>query len=90
MGRQYFLSRTQFDRQLFQLPMVRIDGGLFFDNGRIGDPAQFGSPGWLYDTGVEARIGTAGGFQFLAVYGRNLRDGTGVFYNAIRRGRFRY
>ena len=86
MGRQYFMTRTELDRTVWQLPMVRFAVGPFFDTGRIGDPShQFGSHGWLYDTGLEAKIGTAGGLQFLAVYGRNLRDGTGVFYTAVRR-----
>ncbi|HZT32955.1 MAG TPA: hypothetical protein VFA33_23915 [Bryobacteraceae bacterium] len=86
MGRRYVLTRAEFDRAVWQLPMVRCAVGPFFDWGRIGDPSRlFGSHGWLYDTGLEAKIGTAGGFEFLAVYGRNLRDGTGVFYTAVRR-----
>ena len=86
LGRRYFMTRTELDRTVWQLPMVRFAVGPFFDTGRIGDPShQFGSHGWLYDTGLEAKIGTAGGLQFLAVYGRNLRDGTGVFYTAVRR-----
>ena len=86
MGRNYLLGRSDFARTLWELPFVRIQAGPFFDSGRISDPSgQFGSRGWMYDTGVQAKIGLAGGVSFLAVYGRNLRDGTGVFYTAIRR-----
>jgi hypothetical protein len=86
MGRQYLLTRTELNRALFQLPMLRFEVGPFFDSGRIGDPShQFGSHGWLYDTGLQAKVGTLGGFRFLAVYGRDLRNGSGVFYTAVRR-----
>ncbi|MCL4402566.1 MAG: tetratricopeptide repeat protein [Acidobacteria bacterium] len=85
MGRQYFMNRIGLGRRLVQLPAVRLEAGPFFDTGRIGDGGQFGSRGWLYDTGIQVRVGAPGGMQFLAVYGRSLRDGTGVFYTGIRR-----
>jgi hypothetical protein len=86
MGRDYLLAHSDFARTLWELPFVTIQAGPFFDSGSISDPSgQFGSRGWMYDTGVQAKIGLAGGVSFLAVYGRNLRDGTGVFYTAIRR-----
>jgi tetratricopeptide (TPR) repeat protein len=86
MGRRYLLTRTELDRKMWQLPMVRCTLGPFFDSGTIADPSrEFGSNGYLYATGLEAKIGTVGGLQLLAVYGRNLRDGSGVFYTAVRR-----
>jgi hypothetical protein len=86
MGREYLLARTQVDRTLFHFPLLRIAAGPFLDSGRIGDSSgQFGSRGWLCDTGIQAKIASMGGLTFSAVYGRNLRDGTGVFYTAIRR-----
>ena len=92
MGRQYLLSRNELNRQIAQLPFLRLEVAPFFDWGRTADRSgQFGSRGWLYDTGAQARITSFGGLEFLAVYGRSLRDGTGVFYTAVRRreGRFR-
>jgi hypothetical protein len=48
-----------------------------------GPSGQFGSRGWLVDTGIAAKIVVAGGLSWSAVYGRDLRGGTGVFYTSV-------
>jgi hypothetical protein len=86
MGTRYMLARTELDRTLFQFPFVHFQAGPLLDWGWIGDSSgRFGSRGWLCDTGVQAKIGTMGGVKLSVVYGRNLRDGGGVFYTAVSR-----
>jgi hypothetical protein len=86
MGTRYVLQRNDLMRRLFRIPLVRIEAGPFFDTGWMSDPSgRFGSRRWLYDTGVQATIRTIGNVRFLAVYGRSLREGRGVFYTAVAR-----
>jgi hypothetical protein len=86
MGQEFFLSQTDAKRKVFEIPFVRMDAGPFFDNGWTGDPSgRFGSRTWLYDAGAEARITTVNGIKFRFVYGRDLRNGGGVFYTAVSR-----
>lgn len=86
LGTQYSLFQSEADRTLVRLPFVSVRVGPFFDAGRIGDPAgQFGSHGWMEDTGVQAKIRAAGGLTWTLVYGRDLRAGRGVFYTAVSR-----
>ncbi|MBI4909269.1 MAG: hypothetical protein HY820_41915, partial [Acidobacteria bacterium] len=60
--------------------------GPFVDTGRIGDPSgAFGSKGWMVDAGVQAKVRVLGAFNWTFVYGRDLRQGTGVFYTALAR-----
>jgi hypothetical protein len=86
MGTEYALTQTEIVRKLVEFPLVRVDAGLFLDSGWTGDPAhRFGSTQWLFDTGVQATIATAGRLKLRLVYGRDLRNGTGVFYTAVSR-----
>ena len=86
LGTQYSLFQTEVERTVFKFPLVRFQIGPFFDAGRIGDPSGlFGSRGWMKDTGLEARIKTLGNVTWRIVYGRDLRDGRGVFYTAVSR-----
>ncbi len=86
MGREYALSQTDLKRRIFEAPFLRLDAGPFFDSGWIGDPShQFGSRQWLYDTGIEGKLTTLGNVKLTVVYGRDLRDGRGVFYTAVSR-----
>jgi hypothetical protein len=85
LGRGYALARIGFERSWLRLPFVDLSAGPFFDTGRIGDPSgNLGSRGWMYDTGVQIIL-SAGRLHWTAVYGRDLRDGRGVFYTAVQR-----
>jgi hypothetical protein len=84
LGTEYALSQTELDRTLLQLPFFRLQVGPFFDAGWIADPSrQFGSRGWMQDAGAQAKITTIGGVKWTLVYGRDLREGRGVFYTAV-------
>ncbi len=86
MGTDYTLSQLDVSRTVMELPFFRLQVGPFFDTGRIADPSsQFGSRGWMQDTGLQARIRTIGRMTWTFVYGRDLRDGRGAFYTAVSR-----
>jgi tetratricopeptide (TPR) repeat protein len=84
LGTEYAILQAAVERTILKLPFVRIQAGPFFDAGRTGDPhRQFGSRGWMEDTGLKATIKTFSAVTWTVVYGRNLRDGGGVVYTAI-------
>ena len=84
MGTRYFLLQSEIDRTVFKLPFVRIQLGPFLDVGRIGaSTPDFGSHGYMTDSGLQAKIKTLGSLTLRLVYGRDLRQGRGVFYTAI-------
>ncbi len=86
LGSEYTLIQSEVDRTLWQVPFFRLQMGPFFDTGWIADPSrQFGSGKWMHDTGVQAKITAIGSVKVTLVYGRNLREGRGVFYAAISR-----
>ncbi len=88
MGTRYLLLQTELDRTVFKLPFVRVQLGPFLDVGRIADSTgAFGSNGFLADPGVQAKVETAGSFTWSLVYGRDLRDGRGVFYTSVTKSR---
>jgi hypothetical protein len=63
-----------------------VAAGPFFDTGLTGDRAgRFGSGGWLYDAGLQVTLRAAGSIRWTFVYGRDLRDGRGVWYTAVSR-----
>jgi hypothetical protein len=85
LGTDYALVQTDFDRTVAQFRFVRVKAGPFFDAGWISGPSsQFGSHGWLFDAGLQAKVVVAGGITWSFVYGRDLRDGRGVFYTSVR------
>jgi hypothetical protein len=86
LGTRYALLQTGVDRTLAQFPFLRIKAGPFFDAGWIAGPSnQFGSHGWLPDTGVQAKVAVTGGLTWTFVYGRDLRGGGSAFYTAVSR-----
>jgi hypothetical protein len=86
LGTEYALVQTEVDRTLLQLPFFRLQMGPFFDTGWITDPSrQFGSRAWMQDAGAQAKITAMGSVKLTLVYGRDLREGRGVFYVAVSR-----
>lgn len=89
LGTDYTLLQTGFDRTVARFRFLELRAGPFWDAGLISAGSttalagQFGSRGWLVDTGIAARIVVAGGLSWSAVYGRDLRGGTGVFYTSV-------
>jgi len=86
LGTEYSVFNTEVSGTVFKFPLVRVQLGPFFDSGRVGDPSgQFGSRGWMEDTGLRVKVKAPGNLTWTLVYGRNLRDGGGVFYTSVSR-----
>lgn len=85
LGRNYFLSNWEIDKNVYGNGIVQVKLGPFLDTGKITDPvAGLGSHKWLWDTGVEAKVrllGVGVGFS----YGKDLRSGNNAFYATVKR-----
>lgn len=81
IGLSYAISQTDLRRRLFDLPLLNVEAGPFFDSGSMRD--AIGPRGLLADTGMEADVRTFGGMQVRFVYGHPLGAGGGVFYTAV-------
>jgi tetratricopeptide (TPR) repeat protein len=81
LGRRYVLLNSEVNKTIHDGAFFRVQLGPFFDTGAIADASrEFGSQKWLFDTGIQARIRILGSVSVVLSYGRDLRNGTGVFY----------
>jgi hypothetical protein len=81
LGRRYLLLNSEVSKTVYDGAFFRVQLGPFFDTGAIADASgEFGSQKWLFDTGVQARIRVLGSVSVVLSYGRDLRNGAGVFY----------
>lgn len=79
LGRQYFLSNWEIDKNLYQNGPFSVKLSPFLDVGRMDSPVGSASVKWLWDTGVQAKLHVLGvGFAF--IYGKDLRSGNNAFY----------
>ncbi|MGO8719118.1 MAG: tetratricopeptide repeat protein [Acidobacteriaceae bacterium] len=86
MGRDFLLSNADIEKVVFHDAFVQVQVGPFLDTGDIYDPSNyFGSPKWLADTGLQAKVKLLGSFAFVLGYGKDLRSGTNTFYSAVSR-----
>jgi len=84
MGTRYSLLQTEIEQTVARFPLTRVQLAPFLDVGRVADSTgDFGSRGYLIDSGLQARIKTPGNLTLSLVYGRDLRHGGGVFYTTI-------
>lgn len=75
LGSNYFLSNWEATRDVSPTALFYIKVGPFVDTGALCGPTPgFGSQGWLWDTGLEAKL-QAFGFSVTLSYGRDLRAG---------------
>jgi tetratricopeptide (TPR) repeat protein len=84
MGRNYFLSNWEFDKNIYSNSFINLKLGPFLDIGKITDPSSgLGSREWLWDLGVQAKVRVLG--QRVAFsYGKDLRSGKNAFYVSFR------
>jgi tetratricopeptide (TPR) repeat protein len=82
LGRDYFLSNWETDKNVCGNRLVRLQLGPFLDTGKITDSsAALGLHEWLWDIGFQAKLRVFGtGVVFS--YGKDLRSGNNVFYLA--------
>jgi hypothetical protein len=80
MGRDYALWNSDFDRIAYRGAFFQLQLGPFLDSGHI-----FGSPKWLWDTGVQAKVRVFNGVSVVFSYGKDLRSGGNAFYATVLR-----
>lgn len=80
LGQRYFLVNSEMDKSLYDNGVIAVKLGPFLDSGKITGPSAFlGTPKWLWDTGLEAKLRVLGvGVRF--IYGKDLRTGNNAFY----------
>jgi tetratricopeptide (TPR) repeat protein len=85
LGRDYFVSNFEVDKNVYQLQMVRLILSPFVDTGAIRDDlAGLGSHKWLTDVGASLKL-KALGFGVALSYGKDLRSGNNAFYATLLR-----
>lgn len=85
MGRDYFVSNFEIDKNIYQFQMVRFMLSPFVDTGAIRDDvAGLGSHKWLTDVGGSLKL-KALGFGVALSYGKDLRSGNNAFYATLLR-----
>jgi tetratricopeptide (TPR) repeat protein len=84
LGRNYVLMNAETDKILYRNGIFTVKAGPFLDTGRTYDPSgYFGSPKWLWDTGVQTKIRVLGGVQVVLGYGKDLRSGRNSFFTTV-------
>ena len=80
LGRNYFLSNSEIDKNIFHDAWVAVKLGPFLDTGKITDPLPgLGSRQWLWDTGAQIKV-RAFGFGVAFSYGKDLRSGNNAVF----------
>lgn len=80
LGRNYFLSNWELDKNVYHNGLVGVKVGPFLDTGKITDPSPgFGSHKWLWDTGGQVKL-KALGIGMALCYGRDLRSGNDAVF----------
>jgi len=86
LGRNYVLVNAETDKILYHNGIFTLKAGPFVDTGRTYDPSGFfGSPKWLWDTGVQTKIRVLGGVHVVFGYGKDLRSGRNSFFTTVTR-----
>ncbi|MGH9835163.1 MAG: hypothetical protein ACRD9Y_19250, partial [Blastocatellia bacterium] len=85
LGRNYFLSNWELDKNVYSNALISLKLGPFLDNGKITDSSTgLGSLTWLWDLGAQAKVRALGlGVTFS--YGKDLRSGNNAFYVSVFR-----
>lgn len=84
LGRDYLLVNSETDKILYRNGLIALKAGPFLDTGKTYDSsAFFGSPKWLWDTGVQTKIKVLGQFQIVLGYGKDLRSGRNSFFTTV-------
>lgn len=84
LGRNYVLVNAETDKILYHNGIFTLKAGPFLDTGKTYDPSGFfGSPKWLWDTGVQTKIRVLGGVQVVLGYGKDLRSGRNSFFTMV-------
>ena len=86
LGRNYVLANWEMNKIVYKGAFFTVKAGPFVDSGKIYDPSgNFGSPKWLWDTGIQAKIRLFGSLEFVLGYGKDLRSGNNSFFTTVTR-----
>jgi tetratricopeptide (TPR) repeat protein len=86
LGRNYVLANWEMNKIMYKGAFFTVKAGPFVDSGKIYDPSgNFGSPKWLWDTGIQAKIRLLGSLEFVLGYGKDLRSGNNSFFTTVTR-----
>jgi tetratricopeptide (TPR) repeat protein len=86
LGRNYVLANWEMNKIVYKGAFFTVKAGPFVDSGKIYDPSgNFGSPKWLWDTGIQAKIRVLGSLEFVLGYGKDLRSGNNSFFTTVTR-----
>jgi Tetratricopeptide repeat len=81
LGRRYVLWNSELTKNVYDSGFFRLQVGPFFDTGAVADSSGlFGSQKWLFDTGIQAKMRVLGSVSVVLSYGRDLRNGQGLFF----------
>jgi tetratricopeptide (TPR) repeat protein len=85
LGRNYFLSNWELDKNVWGNGVVSAKLGPFVDTGKISDSTPgLGSQKWLWDAGAQAKVRVFG-LGIVFSYGKDLRSGNNAFYVSMQR-----
>ncbi len=80
IGRNYFVSNSEVDKNIFRNAWIGLKVGPFLDTGTISDPLPgLGAHKWLWDTGGQFKV-TALGVGVSITYGKDLRSGNNALF----------
>jgi hypothetical protein len=81
LGRRYVLWNSELNKNVYDSGFLRLQVGPSFDTGAAADSSElFGSQKWLFDTGVQLKMRVLGSVSVVLSYGRDLRNGKGLFF----------
>ena len=84
LGRDYVLVNAETDKIIYRNGIFTLKAGPFLDTGKTYDQSGlFGSPKWLWDTGVQTKIRVLGGVQVVLGCGKDLRSGRNSFFTSV-------
>jgi hypothetical protein len=85
LGREYVLANGEMDKVVYSAPFVSFRLSPFLDSGKVYDSsAYFGTPNWMWDTGIQLKIRVLGSFEFILGYGKDLRSGRNSFFSTAK------
>jgi hypothetical protein len=83
LGRNYFLSNWESDKNTYSNGILTVKLGPFLDAGKITDPSSsLGRQKWLFDSGAQAKLRVFG-VGVVLLYGKDLRSGNNAFYATV-------
>jgi tetratricopeptide (TPR) repeat protein len=86
LGRNYVLVNWELDKIAYDNPLFTVKLGPLVDTGDIYDPSGFfGSPKWLWDTGLQTKIRVLDSAEIILGYGKDLRSGRNSFFATFSR-----